>query len=491
KRIAQNNEAMLRISMALPHYPDLEDLLDFLSNEIKDLVDAEGGVVILYDEERQELFFLGAAYDDTATEKRVKEVRFSLDELLAGQVIKTRKPMIVNDMSRDTDLHAERDKKLGYHTNNLLLVPFRSIDRVIGVLCAINKKGAGFEQSDVELLNTIAGTIALSIENARFSEEIKKAYREVTSMNRAKDRVINHLSHELKTPVAVLHSSLVTLAKRLNPLPEEVWKHIIERTQRNLDRILEIQYKVDDIIQDRPYKTYHLLSDLLDQCKDELEALITEEVVDGTIIERITKRIDDLFGPKEALLSEGIVLSDFVVQRIEQLRPSFLHRQVEIISCMENRSPIWIPKEVLQKVFDGLLKNALENTPDEGKIEISVLKKGERVQLVVHDYGVGITEENQRRIFEGFFTTRDTMHYSTKNPFDFNAGGKGADLLRMKIFSERYHFQLEMTSSRCGFIPKDIDICPGRISRCLFCEKREDCFHSGETTFSITFSPPP
>jgi len=38
------------------------------------------------------------------------------------------------------------------------------------------------------------------------------------------------------------------------------------------------------------------------------------------------------------------------------------------------------------------------------------------------------------------------MDYFSKHPFDFNAGGKGADLLRMKVFGERYGFQLNMTS---------------------------------------------
>jgi len=51
---------------------------------------------------------------------------------------------------------------------------------------------------------------------------------------------------------------------------------------------------------------------------------------------------------------------------------------------------------------------------------------------VVHDYGVGIIEDAQKRIFEGFLSTQDTMAYSSKRAFDFNAGGKGADLLRMK-----------------------------------------------------------
>ena len=53
KQIARNNEAMLRISMALPEYTELYDLLDYVSGVIKELMGTEGGVVILLDEQRQ------------------------------------------------------------------------------------------------------------------------------------------------------------------------------------------------------------------------------------------------------------------------------------------------------------------------------------------------------------------------------------------------------------------------------------------------------
>ena len=139
------------------------------------------------------------------------------------------------------------------------------------------------------------------------------------------------------------------------------------------------------------------------------------------------------------------------------------------------------------EVVDGLIRNAIENTPDEGKIEVNVKKRGKGVEFVVHDYGVGITEENQKRIFEGFFVARDTAAYSSKRPFDFNAGGKGADLLRMKIFSERYNFRMNMTSFRCKFIPEESDVCRGRISLCPFCNAKEGCYHSGGTAFTLLF----
>ncbi len=111
--------------------------------------------------------------------------------------------------------------------------------------------------------------------------------------------------------------------------------------------------------------------------------------------------------------------------------------------------------------------------------------------LGITDYGQGITEENQKRLFEGFFPTQEVMDYSSKRPYAFNAGGKGADLLRIKILSERYGFQITQASRRCRFIPGESDLCPGRISRCRYCQSAEDCLRSGETEFSVFFPKKP
>jgi PAS domain S-box-containing protein len=490
KRIARINEAMLKLSLALPRYPNLEDLLDYVNGGVKRLLNAEGCVTILLDDEKKEFFILGAAYDTSDIEKRVKEARFPMDQLLAGRVVKTGKPMIVSDTSTDRQIHEERDKKLGFKTRTLALVPLRTHEQIRGVLCAINKKEGEFVQADIELLEMIAGTVALSIENARVSSELKKAYNEVTSLNRAKDKAINHLSHELRTPISVLAGALTVLKRKMAPLPEAVWKPFVDMAERNLDRMEAIQIEVEDIMEDRQYRPYGMLSLLLDQCSDELAVLLAQETGNGAVVERLRKRIEELFGPKESV-SVKLQLDQVVKDRLEALHPSFAHREVEIRTQIHPVPPIFIPQEVIRKVIDGLVKNAVENTPDEGIIEVAVQPKGEGALLLVHDFGVGIREEAQKRIFEGFFHTQDTMAYSSKRPFDFNAGGKGADLLRMKIFSERYHFQIDMASVRCTHLKNETDVCPGRISQCPLCSGTENCHQSGGTVFSLYFPPAP
>lgn len=486
KRIAQNNEALLRTSLALPEYPSLEDLLDYVSGEIKSLLGVQGALVILLDEEKKELYFKSAAIDDLDAVERVKEIRFPASKGISGKVVRTGKPIIVPDTSQDPNFYSVVDIKAGFKTENMLDVPLRSRDRIIGVLCAMNKKAGAFDKTDVELLNTIAGTIALSIDNARYSDELKEAYNEVSSLNRAKDKVINHLSHELRTPLSILSASLNILEKSLFSLPEDKWRTTIERARRNLNRVLDMQYQVEDIMRERHYDVHYLVSLLLEECADELESLVAEEAGEGRLVETIRKRIDEMFGEKDGT-PQKIALDGYVRERIKELEPSFSHRKVDIITTLEPSPAVYMPLEPLRKVIDGLIKNAIENTPDKGKIEVLVHEKGDGTELVVHDYGVGIPEGDQQRIFEGFFATQDTMSYSSKRQFDFNAGGKGADLLRMKIFSERYDFKIDMVSSRCRFIPEATDTCPGNINDCSFCNDKEDCYGSGETVFTLFF----
>ncbi len=486
KRIARNNEALLRISTALPEYPDLEELLDYITSEIKRLLSTQGALVILLDEERKEFFFPGVADDDKATKKRVKEIRLPVDSLASAEVVKTGKPLIVNDAYKDSARYVERDHEFGYSFDNYVLVPIQSHDRIIGVLAAFNKSQGLFEDSDMELLGMIAGTVGLSIENARFSDELKQSHKELQSLDRAKTKAINHLSHELRTPVSVFSGTLQILEKKLQTLPDDSWKRSMDRAQRNVERIKDLQEKVRDIILGEESETRQRLSFLVDECADLLEDIIETQTGRTELLDKVRTRIRDMFETKNAEPRE-IFLDEFIRHGLEKMGPEFAHRNLQIEQFLETPPPVMIPAEPLEKVFSGLIKNAVENTPDQGKIQVTVFNREPGPGFSVRDYGVGILGDDQARIFKGFFTTQGTAAYSSKKPFDFNAGGRGADLLRMKIFSEKYHFSIHASSKRCGFIPGRDDICPGNIDDCSFCREKSDCYQSGGSVFTVEF----
>ncbi len=464
-RIDRNQSAINRISQALPQYPRLPQLLQYVSGEIKELLGTQGANVMLLDKDRKEFYFLSAVHDDPTTQERVKKIRFPVDELLSGQVVKTGKPLIMTSLPKDQKLHKDRDEKIGYQIKNVMVVPLQTTTRIIGVISADNKKEGIFDQTDLETLSTIAATVALSIENARVSEELKKANAELQSLNAAKDKMISHLSHELKTPVAVLLSSIKILSRKLTDLPEETWQPTLERMQRNLKRLIGIEDEIYDIVEKKSFAHKPVYSLIFDQCKDTIEALIAEETGETGVVQKVRQTLDDIFSTRDHE-EKQVHLDRFVDQRITAIRPLFRHRDVDLSADLTPVSPIRMPLDPLQKVVDGLIRNAVENTPDGGSIQVLVKERGKGVEFVVQDHGIGLTPEAQKRIFEGFFTTQETLHYSSKQPFDFNAGGKGADLLRMKIFSERYHFNISMTSKRCSRLPGDTDICPGSREAC-------------------------
>jgi len=185
------------------------------------------------------------------------------------------------------------DEETDMVTKNILSVPIQTQDRIIGVVAVVNKLHGEFDTTDMELLSMVTSTIALPIENTRINEELRKSFKELKTLNRAKDKVINHLAHELKTPVSVLSASMTLISKKLNAMGmnSNPVENILNRGQRNLQRILEIQYEVEDLLRNKEFKAYHILSRLLDACRDELTSLIELETENKDIVENIHTRL--------------------------------------------------------------------------------------------------------------------------------------------------------------------------------------------------------
>ena len=162
-------------------------------------------------------------------------------------------------------------------------------------------------------------------------------------------------------------------------------------------------------------------------------------------------------------------------------------RDVRFKTNLEDDPVIRMDKSILKKVCIGLLKNAIENTHDKGRIDVSTHCENGVARLIIQDHGIGITADNQKNIFTGFYHTQETALYSSKRPYQFNAGGTGTDLLRIKKFSEKFGFTIKFKSTRCRYLPSNADSCPGNVFFCAHINDPMECRSSGGSVFTLDF----
>ena len=317
---------------------------------------------------------------------------------------------------------------------------------------------------------------------------IARDITEIKALEKARERVINHLSHELGTPLSIIESVFAKISRETESKGNTKLKEWVERGERNVGRLRDLQKKIEDILNHRPVKEKEGILHLI-----EAALILTEELGEESnapsLWRSVTGRLNSIYETQE-IYKERIALGGFLNRLCDEAAGLMKGRQIEVMRAFENGVVIEIDRTVLSKAFGAILKNAIENTPDEGRIEVRAGKNGTHVTVEVQDFGVGITHLNQKMIFGGFFHTQDTSRYASKKPYWFNAGGAGADLLRTKVFSERFGFAVDFSSRRCKFLPSDQDECPGRVSLCSFITNRSECLSSGGSTFSLLFPIP-
>ena len=270
-----------------------------------------------------------------------------------------------------------------------------------------------------------------------------KDVTEAKALDRARARVIDHLSHELKTPLAVMSATIKILAKGEDS-PR------IQRIEQNLKRLTDIQQEVEDIVR----------------------------------IGNVRWRSGDA---SKATRPEALAIGSLTHEIVKEAREGAERRSVTLLAAAEADFSIRIDEDAFRKALGALIKNAIEATPDGGRVDITVRLRGDRVEVAVKDSGIGITEESLREVSGGFYHARDTNLYSTKRPFEFSAGGKGLDLLRLRTLAQTCGFDIECESTRCRFIPGEDEVCPGSVERCIHVASTGECIAAGGTTFRLLF----
>jgi len=314
---------------------------------------AEAGLIgILADDNLRVMAEQG--FDDL--EERYKDGLLPLDMPTAQSAVET-------SQSQQVSLQSDDEVSIlpGAHTQ--IVIPIRREAGVIGLLFL---ESVSDSQQDIAFLNRLSDHAAIAISNAQLYDEVQQA-------NDAKSEFVSFVAHELKNPMTSIKGYTELLSGGAVGSINEMQTNFLHTIHANVERMST------------------LVSDLNDNSKIEAGRL----------------RLD----------YTAVNVSDVVDEVIRSTSRQIEEKKQEIQVQVPNSLPnIWVDKTRVSQVLTNLISNAYKYTPEGGKIiagaEMTVNQwDPEGAEQVVHiwvkDDGIGISQEDQHKIFSKFFRAED------------------------------------------------------------------------------------
>lgn len=199
-------------------------------------------------------------------------------------------------------------------------------------------------------------------------EDLNEALKKERELGDLKSRFVTLASHEFRTPLSAILSS----ASLIDKYPKEADHN---KRKKHVDRIKEAVRTMRDILED-----FLSLGKLEEGQIDVCMELISN---------------DDL---KEDLMK--------VVSGLEQLTKSGQKIKVE---CRLTEH-VKVDKKLLANIISNLLSNAIKFSPEHSTINLACLIENDHLVISVKDAGIGISEEDQRHLFERFFRAKNASN---------------------------------------------------------------------------------
>ncbi len=145
---------------------DMKKVLKYTMDMVRILMNVEAGSLLFLDSGDLEL---AVAFNTQLAS--MKKFRLKIGQGIAGYVAARGEAIIVNDTQKSPHFFPGVDKYTGYMTRSALCVPMISQGKVIGVIEVLNKINGDFTPNDEDLLQSIAASVSIAIENARLYKE--------------------------------------------------------------------------------------------------------------------------------------------------------------------------------------------------------------------------------------------------------------------------------------------------------------------------------
>ena len=168
-------EMMYEINNRVGAITRLPQMLEQVIQMTQQTLKASAASILLFRNNDQELYFEATT---GPVSKALRQVKLDAQYGIAGQVARTGKPLIVNDVTRSTNFHKMIDDTTGFNTKSLVCAPLCVNRQVLGVIEVLNKRdGSVFGEPDLEAVVSVATAAAMAIENTRLHQTILEAYK--------------------------------------------------------------------------------------------------------------------------------------------------------------------------------------------------------------------------------------------------------------------------------------------------------------------------
>jgi signal transduction histidine kinase len=342
-----------------------DELLETVVDRTRDVLHADVSSLYLLDRDGA---YLTLAATNGLDRFQIGRARVPFGEGVTGRVAAERKPLMIEDVRSDPRFLWVRGIDQRRFVASMLSVPLTWHDQTVAVLNVQTEAPRAFTDADVAQLGAVADLLAGIIEKGRQQTEAEARVVALKAIDEARSELIALVTHELRTPLAVVRAYADLLAEE-PPLRGRESRDVARRETR---------------------ATWHRAT--LEQ------------------IERLDRLVDSILAsvrvvPEGPASVTPVDLRAIVDEVIQSLGPILGQHKVEIVPSVRLHALADPPR--LHQILEHLVENAVKYAPPETAIRIDWSLNEGVVQLGISDEGPGIPDEWRERIFEPY-ARRDT-----------------------------------------------------------------------------------